>query len=102
MGKYSRECRLDQITSRPAKGIPMSVVVTGATGHLGRLVLESLPQRGVPAGEIVATGRSLEKIKDFADRGVRTAVADFNDPASLTAAFAGAQKILLISSGSDL
>jgi len=75
----------------------MSVVVTGATGHLGRLVVESLLQRGVPAGEIVATGRNLDKIKDFADRGVRTAHADFNDPESLTAAFAGAQKVLLIS-----
>jgi NAD(P)H dehydrogenase (quinone) len=79
----------------------MSVVVTGATGHLGRLVVESLLQRGVPAGEIVATGRDLDKIKDFADRGVRTLQADFNDPESLTAAFAGAQKVLLIS-GSEV
>jgi NAD(P)H dehydrogenase (quinone) len=79
----------------------MSLVVTGATGHLGRLVVESLLQRGVPAGEIVATGRNVEKIKDFADRGVRTVQADFNDPQSLTAAFAGAQKVLLIS-GSEV
>jgi NAD(P)H dehydrogenase (quinone) len=79
----------------------MSVVVTGATGHLGRLVVESLLQRGVPAGEIVATGRNVEKIKDFADRGVRTVPADFNDPQSLAAAFAGAQKVLLIS-GSEI
>jgi len=79
----------------------MSVVVTGATGHLGRLVVEALLQRGVPAGEIVATGRNLDKIKDFADQGVRTVAADFNDPASLDAAFAGAQKVLLIS-GSEV
>jgi NAD(P)H dehydrogenase (quinone) len=75
----------------------MSVVVTGATGHLGRLVVESLLQRGVPAGDIVATGRNLDKIKDFADRGVRTTSVDFSDPESLNAAFAGAQKVLLIS-----
>lgn len=75
----------------------MSVVVTGATGQLGRLVVESLLQRGVPAGEIVATGRNLDKIKDLADRGVRTVKADFNDPESLKTAFAGAQKVLLIS-----
>jgi len=79
----------------------MSVVVTGATGHLGRLVVEALLKRGVPAGEIVATGRNLDKIKDFADQGVRTVVADFSDPASLDAAFAGAQKVLLIS-GSEV
>jgi len=79
----------------------MPVVVTGATGHLGRLVVESLLQRGVPAGEIVATGRNLEKIKDLADRGVRTVHADFNDPESLKAAFTGAQKLLLVS-GADI
>jgi NAD(P)H dehydrogenase (quinone) len=79
----------------------MSVVVTGATGQLGRLVVESLLQRGVPAGEILATGRDLDKIKDFADRGVRTAQVDFNDPESLTTAFTGAQKVLLIS-GSEV
>ena len=79
----------------------MSVVVTGATGHLGRLVVASLLQRGVPAGEIVATGRNLDKIKDFADRGVRTVQADFTDPQSLASAFAGAQKVLLIS-GSEV
>jgi NAD(P)H dehydrogenase (quinone) len=79
----------------------MSVVVTGATGHLGRLVVEALLQRGVPAGEIVATGRNLDKIKDFADQGVRTVSADFGDPESLNAAFAGAQKVLLIS-GSEV
>jgi NAD(P)H dehydrogenase (quinone) len=78
----------------------MSIVVTGATGHLGRLVVESLLQRGVPAGEIVATGRDLEKIKDLADQGVRTVRIDYNDPESLRAAFAGADKLLLIS-GSD-
>jgi NAD(P)H dehydrogenase (quinone) len=76
----------------------MSVVVTGATGHLGRLVVESLLQRGVPAGEIVATGRNLDKIKDLADRGVRTVRADFDEPESLSTAFAGARKVLLISS----
>jgi NAD(P)H dehydrogenase (quinone) len=79
----------------------MSVVVTGATGHLGRHVLEALLSRGVPAGEIVAVGRKLDTIKDFADRGVRTAHVDYSDPESLRAAFEGAEKVLLIS-GSDV
>ena len=79
----------------------MSIVVTGATGHLGRLVVESLLQRGVPAGEIIAAGRDLEKVKDLADRGVRTARIDYSDPESLRTAFTGAQKLLLVS-GSDV
>ncbi len=79
----------------------MSLVVTGATGHLGRLVIESLLQRGVPASEIVAAGRSLDKIKDLADQGVRTAEIDYADPASLVAAFTGADKVLMIS-GSEV
>lgn len=76
----------------------MSIVVTGATGHLGRLVVESLLERGVPAGEIVATGRSTEKLADLADSGVVVRRADYTDPVSLKEAFDGADKVLLVSS----
>ncbi|SIO85304.1 SDR family oxidoreductase [Nocardiopsis sp. JB363] len=79
----------------------MSVVVTGATGHLGRLVVESLLERGLPAEEITATGRDTAKLADLAERGVTTARADFDDPASLRAAFAGAETLLLVS-GSEV
>ncbi|HEV7826343.1 MAG TPA: SDR family oxidoreductase [Mycobacteriales bacterium] len=79
----------------------MSIVVTGATGHLGRLVVEELLARGVPADEIVAAGRSTDKISDLAERGVRVRVIDFEDPATLRAAFAGADKVLLVS-GSEV
>jgi len=75
----------------------MSVVVTGATGQLGRLTVEALLRRGVPAADIVATGRNLTGIKDLADRGVVVRQADFADTASLTTAFAGADELLLIS-----
>jgi NAD(P)H dehydrogenase (quinone) len=75
----------------------MSIVVTGATGHLGRLTVESLLARGVPAGEIVATGRATGKLADLADRGVVVRRADFDDPASLREAFAGADELLLVS-----
>ncbi len=76
MGKYSAGPCLEMITKVTASPPPhrlegktsMSVVVTGATGHLGRLVVESLIKRGVPTGEIVATGRNLDKIKDLADQ----------------------------------
>ena len=75
----------------------MSVVVTGATGQLGRLTVEALLRRGVPASDIVATGRDITGIKDLAERGVMVRRADFADPDSLGAAFAGADKLLLIS-----
>lgn len=79
----------------------MSVVVTGATGQLGRLVVEALLRRGVEPGGIVAAGRAVERLDDLAARGVRTAHIDFDDPDSLRAAFAGAERVLLVS-GSEL
>jgi NAD(P)H dehydrogenase (quinone) len=79
----------------------MSIVVTGATGHLGRLVVENLLERGVPAEHIVAAGRSIDKIKDLADHGVQVRAIDFDDPATLREAFQGAEKVLLVS-GSEV
>ncbi|WP_448624000.1 SDR family oxidoreductase [Geodermatophilus sp. URMC 64] len=79
----------------------MSIVVTGATGRLGRLTVEALLDRGVPAEQIVATGRRIEVLADLQDRGVTVRRADFNDPDSLHTAFAGADKLLLVS-GSEV
>jgi NAD(P)H dehydrogenase (quinone) len=79
----------------------MSVVVTGATGHLGRLVVEHLLRRGVEPGSITATGRRVEVLDDLAERGVRVARADLDDPSTLPDAFAGADTLLLVS-GSDV
>lgn len=76
----------------------MSLVVTGATGQLGRLVVESLLAKGVAADQVVATARDTSRLTDLADRGVQVRHADYNDPASLKAAFAGADRILLVSS----
>ena len=75
----------------------MSIVVTGATGRLGREVVEALLRRGVPPSEIVATGRDVDKVKDLADRGVTVRRADFTEPEDLAAAFTGAQKLLVVS-----
>lgn len=75
----------------------MSIVVTGAAGHLGRDVVAALLARGVPAGKIVATARRIEALADFAARGVLVRHADHDDPGSLRPAFAGAETLLLIS-----
>ncbi|QHC65196.1 NmrA family NAD(P)-binding protein [Rathayibacter sp. VKM Ac-2759] len=80
----------------------MTLVVTGATGHLGRLAVEHLLARGTAASDILATGRDAARLEALAaDLGVRTAVADFEDPASLDAAFSGAEAVLLVS-GSEV
>ncbi|MFE0592295.1 SDR family oxidoreductase [Micromonospora echinospora] len=75
----------------------MSIVVTGATGHLGRLAVESLLRRGVPADRIVALGRNVSRLADLEARGVVARAADYDDPASLRAAFVGAEKLLFVS-----
>ncbi|NUP58569.1 MAG: SDR family oxidoreductase [Pseudarthrobacter sp.] len=79
----------------------MTIVVTGATGQLGRHVLEALLERGVPAQDIVAAGRSLDKLADFAARGVRVQAMDYADAGSVAAALKGADRVLLIS-GSEV
>lgn len=73
------------------------IVVTGATGQLGQLVIQSL-LRSVPASQIVAAVRQPAKASALAALGVQVREADYNRPATLDAAFAGADKVLLISS----
>ncbi|MGW6201701.1 NAD(P)H-binding protein [Kribbella sp. NPDC055110] len=75
----------------------MSTVITGASGHLGRLVVEQLLTIGTPPEQIVATGRDVEKLADLAQRRVTVRRADFADPTTLDEAFAGADTMLLVS-----
>ncbi|MGW5460857.1 SDR family oxidoreductase [Streptomyces sp. NPDC003996] len=74
----------------------MSIVVTGATGHLGRHVVEQLLEK-VPAERITAVVRDEAKAADFAARGVKLAVADYNAPETFDGLFAAGDKVLLIS-----
>jgi NAD(P)H dehydrogenase (quinone) len=76
----------------------MSLVVTGATGHLGRLIVEQLLARGVDPQTVVAAGRNPEKLAALTALGVRTAVIDYADPELLAQAFADAETVLLVSS----
>ena len=76
------------------------IVVTGATGKLGRLVIAGLLEK-VPAAEIIAAVRTPEKASDLAALGVQVRQADYTQSETLRPALAGAEKVLLISS-SDL
>jgi NAD(P)H dehydrogenase (quinone) len=73
------------------------IVVTGASGQLGRLVIQSL-LKTVPAAGIVAAVRQPAAVADLAALGVQVRQADYAQPATLDAAFQGATKVLLISS----
>jgi len=73
------------------------IIVTGATGQLGRLVIASLLEK-VPASSLVAVVRNLEKAADLVALGVQVRYADYNQPATWDSALAGAEKVLLISS----
>jgi len=75
----------------------MTIAVTGATGHLGRLIVEDLLQAGTAPDQIVATGRNAERLAELASRGVRTVAASYDDPASLATAFAGVDVLVLVS-----
>lgn len=74
-----------------------TIVVTAATGQLGRLVIASL-LKTVPASHVVAAVRDTAKAADLAALGIQLRHADYTQPATLATAFAGATHVLLISS----
>ncbi|NWC64352.1 SDR family oxidoreductase [Cedecea sp. P7760] len=73
------------------------IAITGASGQLGRLVIEDL-LKTVKAEDIVAVVRNPAKVEDFARRGVQVRAADYGDVSALAKAFSGVEKVLLISS----
>jgi NAD(P)H dehydrogenase (quinone) len=76
----------------------LTIVITGASGQLGRAVTERLlTDHGVTPGELVLVTRAPDKLTDLADRGAQVRQGDFSDPRSLELAFAGADKALIIS-----
>jgi NAD(P)H dehydrogenase (quinone) len=77
----------------------MSIIVTGAAGHLGRLTAEALLDRIAPEHLVLVT-RHPKGLREFAARGVDVRYGDFDDPATLSAAFAGGERMLLISTDS--
>ncbi|MFJ1459528.1 SDR family oxidoreductase [Nocardia sp. N2S4-5] len=73
----------------------MTVAVTGASGQLGRLVVEALLRRGT--GPIVAIARDRAKVADLVERGVEVREASYDDAAALDRALAGVDRVLLVS-----
>lgn len=74
----------------------MTIAVTGATGQLGRLVIEELLARASP-DQIVALARDTSKAEDIADRGVEVRAFDYDQADALAPALAGVDRLLLIS-----
>ena len=72
------------------------IVVTGATGHYGRKVVEGLARR-LPPSQVGASVRDPAKASDLAAMGVRISKGDFKDPSTLAASFDGAEQVLIVS-----
>ncbi|MFN3216842.1 MAG: NmrA family NAD(P)-binding protein [Acidimicrobiales bacterium] len=73
------------------------IVVTAASGNLGRLVVDELVTLA-GSDQVVAAARSTDKLADLAERGVEVRHLDYDEPASIEAALEGAEQVLLISS----
>lgn len=74
----------------------MKLVITGAAGTLGRQVAETVLEQAT-ATDVILVTRRPEALADLAARGADVRAGDFDDPASLPAAFAGGERMLLIS-----
>lgn len=73
------------------------LLITGATGHLGKLVVELLAKKQ-PVSSIAVLVRDSEKAKEFTAKGIEARIGDFNDYASLVTAFRGIDKLYFVSS----
>lgn len=82
-----------QVDSKPQD----KIVISGASGQLGGLVVEELLARGVPAQNLILVSRTPETLDEYKKLGASTRFGDFAKPESLPAAYAGGTKMLLIS-----
>lgn len=79
----------------------MTLLITGTSGHLGRLAVHALLARGTSPADIVATARDTSKIADLAELGVQVRRLDYSDPQSVKEALAGVDRVALVS-GSEV
>ncbi len=75
--------------------------VTGATGHFGRLAIESMLEAGVAPADVIAIARTPAKLGDLVARGIDVRAADYAQPETLPGALAGVERLLLVS-GSEV
>lgn len=75
--------------------LPSRLLVTGASGYIGRRAVELLLEAGTE--NIIAASRHPEMLSDLASRGAEIRKADFDDPATLDVAFAGVERLLIVS-----
>lgn len=78
------------------------ILVTGATGNLGKATINSLLNKGISANNIAALVRDESKSADFKSKGIQVRIGDYQDFDSLKSAFQGVDKLLLISSSSEI
>lgn len=74
-----------------------TIIVSGASGQLGGLVVEELLDRGVEPERLILVSRTPETLEEYAEMGARTRFGDFSQPESLAAAYEGGDRMLLIS-----
>ena len=75
----------------------MTILVTAASGQLGRLVVDALLERGAQPADLVASARDTSKLADLAARDIRTVELDYSRPETIAAALDGVDTVLLIS-----
>ncbi|MCC6009261.1 MAG: NAD(P)H-binding protein [Rhodobacteraceae bacterium] len=73
------------------------IIVSGASGQLGRLVVEELLGRGVSAQQLILVSRSPDRLAEYAGKGASTPFGDVDEPESLLQAYAGGTRMLMIS-----
>lgn len=78
----------------------MKILVTGATGKLGTKVVETL-LKSIPASQLAVSVRNPEKAEGLQARGVEVRHGDFDRPETLDSAFAGIDRLLIISADGD-
>ena len=78
------------------------ILVTGATGNLGKATINSLLDKGIPANNIAALVRDESKSAEFKSKGIQVRIGDYQNFESLKSAFEDVDKLLLISSSSEI
>jgi NAD(P)H dehydrogenase (quinone) len=81
----------------PAAESAPKIIVSGASGQLGGLVVEELLARGVAPTDLILVSRTPEELMRYAEMGASTRFGDFTQPESLAAAYEGGTKLLIIS-----